>query len=92
MEFVDVATTLEFSYYLPAVGPSHSHRAHRPGGAVPPHFVVGAMSLAQAALARVVQAELAEPQAALEASRAGNKLPLVHLAVLLLGCLPPAHR
>jgi hypothetical protein len=89
-ETAEVATTQEFSYYLLAVGLSHSHRAHGPGGAVPPHFVVGAMSLAQSALARVFQAELPDPQAALEASCAWNKLLLVHLAVLLLGYLPPA--
>ncbi|HKB26929.1 MAG TPA: protoglobin family protein [Methylomirabilota bacterium] len=88
----EVATTQEFSYYLLAVGLSHSHRAHGPGGVVPPHFIVGAMSLAQSALARLFRAELADPQAALDASLAWNKLLLVHLAVLLLGYIPPARR
>ena len=89
-ETAAVATTQEFSYYLLAVGLSHSHRAYGPGGSVPPHFVVGAMSLAQTALARLFGAELGDPQAALEASLAWNKLLHVHLAVLLLGYLPVA--
>jgi protoglobin len=89
-ETAAVATTPEFSYYLLAVGLSHSHRAQGPGGAVPPHFVVGAMSLAQTALARLFRAELGDPRAALDASLAWNKLLLVQLTVLLLGYLPPA--
>jgi hypothetical protein len=89
-ETASVATTQEFSYYLLAVGLSHSHRTHGPGGAVPAHFVVGAMSLAQTALARLFRLELGDPQAAFDASLAWNKLLLVHLAVLLLGYLPPA--
>ena len=91
-ETAEVATTQEFSYYLLAVGLSHSHRAHGSGGAVPPHFVVGAMSLAQTALARLFGEKLGDPQAALDASLAWNKLLLVHLSVLLLGYLPPARR
>jgi hypothetical protein len=47
------------------------------------------MSLAQTALARLFQAELGDAGAALEASRAWNKLLLVHLNALLLGYLPP---
>jgi hypothetical protein len=50
--------------------------------------MVGAMSLAQSALAEAFKVEL-EPAAALEASVAWNKLLLVHLAALLLGYLPP---
>ena len=57
---------------------------------MPAHFVVGAMSLAQTALARLFRLELGDPQAAFDASLAWNKLLLVHLAVLLLGYLPPA--
>jgi hypothetical protein len=50
--------------------------------------MAGAMSLAQTALADAFAAEL--PAAtALAASRAWNKLFLVHLAALLLGYLPP---
>jgi hypothetical protein len=55
---------------------------------IPGHFMVGAMSLAQSALADAFAAELG-PAAALEASVAWNKLLLVHLAALLLGYLPP---
>ena len=87
-ETAEVATTSEFSYYLLAVGISHSHRAQRPGGTIPPHLMIGAMSLAQTALAAIFDAELASDEAA-AASAAWNKLLLVHLSVLLLGYLPP---
>ncbi len=91
-ETAEVATTQEFSYYLLAVGLSHSHRAHGAGGPVPPHFVVGAMSLAQTALARLFGEALGDSKAALDASLAWNKLLLVHLSVLLLGYVPPTRR
>jgi hypothetical protein len=78
----------EHAYYLLTIGLSHSHRAQGPGGVVPAHFVVGAMSLTQTALAAAFAAEL-PPAEALAASRAWNKLLLVHLAALLLGYLPP---
>ena len=86
-ETAEVATTSEFSYYLLAVAISHSNRAGRPGGIIPPHLMVGAMSLAQTALAGVFDAELSR-QEATAASLAWNKLLLVHLSVLLLGYLP----
>jgi hypothetical protein len=88
----EAAVTAEFSHYLLAVGLSHSHRTHGPGGVVPPHLVVGAMSLAQTALAGLFEAELGDAAAALATSRAWNKLLLVHLAVLLLGYVPPERR
>src|SRR5207244_5265979 len=69
-ETAEVATTQEFSYYLLAVGLSHSHRADGRGGAVPPHFMVGAMSLAQTALARLFGEVLGDAGAALAASQA----------------------
>ena len=86
-ETAEVATTPEFSYYLLAVGLSHSHRAHGPGGTIPPHLMIGAMSLAQSALAGVFDGELA-PQEATAAGVAWNKLLLVHLSVRLLGYVP----
>ena len=57
-ETAEAALTHDFGYYLLAIGLSHSHRPRGPGGVVPPHFMVGAMSLAQTALARLFQAEL----------------------------------
>ena len=84
--------THDFVYYLLAVSLSHSHRQHGPGGKVPPQFVVGAMSLAQTALARIFQQELADLQQAFAASIVWNKLLLVHLNVLLLGYLLPPRR
>lgn len=83
----EAITTQEFAYYLLAVGLSHSHREHGPGGRVPPHFMVGAISLTQTALARIFHAEL-DPETAGAATHAWNKLLLVHLSVLLLGYLP----
>jgi protoglobin len=88
-ETAEVAATHEFSYYLLAIGLSHSHRAHGPGGVVPARLMVGAMSLAQSALAGLFAAEMPDAREALEASVAWNKLLLVHLNVLLLGYLPP---
>ncbi len=87
-ETAQAAVTPEFSYYLLNVGLAHSHRAHGPGGTVPPHLMVGAMSLAQTALAGIFDVELERSDAA-PASTAWNKLLLVHLSVLLLGYLPP---
>ncbi|HEX9822321.1 MAG TPA: protoglobin domain-containing protein [Methylomirabilota bacterium] len=87
-ETAEAALTHEHAYYLLSIGLSHSHRAQGPGGVVPAHFVVGAMSLTQTALAEAFAAEL-PPAEALAASRAWNKLLLVHLAALLLGYLPP---
>jgi hypothetical protein len=91
-ETAEVAMNHEFSYYLLAIGLSHSHRAHGPGGPIPPHFMVGAMSLAQTALGRLFHATLHDPRDAVAASAAWNKLLLVHLSVLLLGYLPPSRR
>lgn len=90
-ETAKAAATHESSYYLLAVGLAHSHRATGPGGVVPAHLLVNAMSLAQSALADVFAAAL-PPARALEASVAWNKLLLVHLNVFLLGYLPPAPR
>jgi Protoglobin len=87
-ETAEAALTHEHAYYLLAIGLSHSHRAHGPGGVVPAHLVVGAMSLAQSALADAFAAELPAAEA-LAASRSWNRLLLVHLAALLLGYLPP---
>ena len=79
-------------FYLLGVALSHSHRDHRPGGAIPPQFMVGAMSLTQTALTDVLAAELADAREALRAATAWNKLLLVHLNVLLLGYLLPSAR
>lgn len=86
----EVAMTHDFVYYLLAVSLSHSHRSHGPGGKIPPQFMVGAMSIAQTALARIFQDEFADSSQALAASVAWNKLLLVHLNVLLLGYFLPS--
>ena len=91
-ETAQAAVTHDSAYYLLAVGLSHSHRATGPGGVVPVHLMVNAMSLAQTALARLFAQTLGDAGRALEASTAWNKLLLVHLNVLLLGYLPPDAR
>jgi len=88
-ETAEVAMTHGFVYYLLAIALSHSHREYGPGGKIPPEFMVGAMSLAQTAVAGVLRDELPDPREALEASVAWNKLLLVHLNVFLLGYLLP---
>ena len=88
-ETAEVAMTHGFVYYLLAIALSHSHREYGPGGKIPSEFMVGAMSLAQTAIADALRDELADPREALEASVAWNKLLLVHLNVLLLGYLLP---
>jgi hypothetical protein len=66
-ETAEAAIDQEKAYYLLAVGLSHSHRAHGPGGTVPARFMIGAMSLTQTALAQVFAARLG-PAEALAAS------------------------
>jgi hypothetical protein len=91
-ETAAVASSHEFSYYLLAVAIAHSHRDHGPGGAIPAHFMVAAMSLTQTALAGVLDAALADRAEAMAAAVAWNKLLLVHLNVLLLGYVGPSSR
>ena len=88
-ETAEVSMTHGFVYYLLAIALSHSHREYGPGGKIPPEFMVGAMSLAQTAVASVLRDELGDPREALEAAVAWNKLLLVHLNVFLLGYLLP---
>jgi Protoglobin len=88
-ETAEAALTHDFLYYLLAVGLSHSHRSVGPGGKIPPHLMVGAMSLVQSAFARIFQEELSDLTEALEASVAWNKLLLIHLNVLLIGYFLP---
>jgi hypothetical protein len=88
-ETAEAAMTHDFLYYLLAVGLSHSHRSTGPGGKVPPHLMVGAMSLAQSAFARIFEQELGDLSEAFEASLAWNKLLLIQLNVLLIGYLLP---
>ena len=92
-ETAQAVVTQESAYYLLAIGLSHSHRATGPGGGlVPLHLMVNGISLAQTALAEIFADALGDPRQALAASRAWNKLLLVHLNVLLLGYTPPTPR
>ena len=89
-ESAEAALTHDFAYYLLAVGLSHSHRDHGPGGKIPPQFMIAAMSLTQTALAGVFRDELGDAERALAAAVAWNKLLLLHLNVLMIGYLLPA--
>jgi hypothetical protein len=89
-ETAAAAMSHDFLYSLLAIGLSHSHRSFGPGGEVPPHLIVGAISLAQSAFARILREELGELTEAFEASLAWNKLLLIHLNVLLIGYLLPS--
>jgi len=88
-ETAEAALTHDFAYYLLSIGLAHSHRDHGPGGKIPPQFMVAAMSLTQTALAGIFREELGDPERALAAAVAWNKLLLLHLNVLLIGYLLP---
>ena len=88
-ETAEAALTHDFAYYLLSIGLSHSHRDYGPGGKIPPQFMVAAMSLTQTALAGIFREELGDPERALAAAVAWNKLLLLHLNVLLIGYLLP---
>jgi hypothetical protein len=88
-ETAEAAMTHDFLYYLLAIGLSHSHHSFGPGGKVPPHLMVGAMSLVQSVFARIFREELNALPEAFEASIAWNKLLLIHLNVLLVGYFLP---
>ncbi|MCI0547439.1 MAG: protoglobin family protein [Candidatus Rokubacteria bacterium] len=90
-ETAEAAMGHGFAHYLLGVGIAHSHRDYGPGGKIPPQLMIGALSLTQTAIARLLETEMDDPGVALAASIAWNKLLLVHLSVLLLGYfLPPA--
>lgn len=84
-ETAEAALEPGFLYGVMGAGFGHSHRTHGPGGPVPPELMVGAMSLAQTALADLFRRERADAATALAESLAWNKLLMIHLAVLLLG-------
>ncbi len=88
-ETAEVAMTHDFVYYLLAVSLSHSHRAHGPGGKIPPQFMIGAMSLAQTTFASLLRDEMDDVAQAFDAAVVWNKLLLLHLNVLLLGYFLP---
>ena len=73
--------------FLLAAGLVHSHppsnRAHL--GSVPSRFMIGTISFVQTAIAQLLFQELDDPQKAMLASLAWNKLLMVHLDVLLAG-------
>lgn len=60
-----------------------SHRAHL--GSIPGRFMVGSMSFVQSALGELLRREMKDPDLALRASFAWNKLLMVQLDILLAG-------
>ena len=60
-----------------------SHRAHL--GPVPGRFMVASMSFIQTAVAQILEAGLDDPDLALRASVAWNKMLMVQLDILLAG-------
>jgi protoglobin len=86
-ETAEAAITQEFSYYLLSAALAHGHRG-QPPGAIPPHLMIGAMSLTQTALGGIFRQELGAADAA-AASAAWNKLLLVQLSVFMLAYVPP---
>ena len=70
-----------------ATGIVHSHppvhRAHL--GSIPSRFMIGTMSFTQTALAEILLQEMDDPEAAMRASVAWNKLLMVQLDIMLAG-------
>ena len=70
-----------------ATGIVHSHppthRAHL--GSIPSRFMIGTMSFTQSALAEMLLQEMDDPEAAMRASVAWNKLLMVQLDIMLAG-------
>ncbi len=77
----------DFPVFLLAIGIVHSHppthRAHL--GSVPSRFMIGTMSFAQTAIAELLWQEMDDPEKAMRASAAWNKLLMVQLDLLLAG-------
>ena len=73
--------------FLLTAGLVHSHppgnRAHL--GSVPSRFMVGTISFVQTAIAQLLSQEINDPQEAILASLAWNKLLMVQLDILLAG-------
>ena len=70
-----------------ATGIVHSHppvhRAHL--GSIPSRFMIGTMSFTQTALAELLLQEMDDPEAAMRASVAWNKLLMVQMDIMLAG-------
>lgn len=77
----------DFPISLLAIGIVHSHppthRAHL--GSIPSRFMIGTISFAQTALAELFRSEMGDPDRAIRASAAWNKLLMVQLDILLAG-------
>ena len=86
---IDFKIDADYPIRLLATGIVHSHppihRAHL--GSIPSRYMVGTISFVQTALNRLFQAEMDDPDQAMCASLAWNKLLMVQLDILLAGYL-----
>ena len=86
---IDFQIDEDYPIRLLATGIVHSHppahRAHL--GSIPSRFMVGTISYVQTALNEVFSREMDDPQEAMQASVAWNKLLMVQLDILLAGYL-----
>jgi hypothetical protein len=84
---IDFKVDRDFPIRLLATGIVHSypptHRAHL--GSVPGRYMIGTISFIQTALAELFRSEMGDPDRAMRASTAWNKLLMVQLDILLAG-------
>ena len=86
---IDFKIDADYPIRLLATGIVHSHppthRAHL--GSVPSRYMLGTISFIQTALAELFQQEMNDPDSAMHATLAWNKLLMVQLDILLAGYL-----
>jgi protoglobin len=82
-------TRREFANYLNVIGRRHTGVAGDPRRVVPPRYMVGLVSFAQTAFARVLHGALAdEPERALRMSLAWSKMLMMQLEMFLKNIAP----
>ena len=86
---IDFKIDADYPIRLLATGIVHSHppshRAHL--GSIPSRYMVGTISFVQTALNQLFQREMDDPDQAMHASLAWNKLLMIQLDILLAGYL-----
>ena len=86
---IDFRIDADYPIRLLATGIVHSHppthRAHL--GSIPSRYMVGTISFVQTALNQLFQQEMDDPEQAMRASLAWNKLLMIQLDILLAGYL-----
>ena len=86
---IDFKIDADYPIRLLATGIVHSHppthRAHL--GSTPGRYMLGTISFVQTALSELFQREMNDPDQAMRASQAWNKLLMIQLDILLAGYL-----